>query len=166
MPNFGLARAEVQHQPYLREALNAYLRELSTMEGADAEAREALRRAGDRPLPYPWFDSYWKESGRFPFLIQMQEELAGFCFLRDAGTHWEIAEFYVLPGFRRRGAGAEAVRAVVDFCRSQSRHALLCADVLPWNTAALAFWQRQGFAIVSRDDQGFHTELRLDRQAV
>jgi predicted acetyltransferase len=52
---------------------------------------------------YPYLDLYWLEMGRFPYLLLNNNEIAGFALVRQVGTHWEMAEFYVQSEFRRHG---------------------------------------------------------------
>jgi predicted acetyltransferase len=62
---------------------------------------------------YPFLDSYWREERRSPFLIEADGAAAGFVLVNKLsisgyGVDASIAEFYVLPSFRRRGCGARA----------------------------------------------------------
>ncbi|ATQ68598.1 MULTISPECIES: GNAT family N-acetyltransferase [Methylosinus] len=62
---------------------------------------------------YPFLDSYWREERRSPFLIESGGALAGFTLVNALSISGyavdaSIAEFYVLPAFRRRGCGAFA----------------------------------------------------------
>jgi ribosomal protein S18 acetylase RimI-like enzyme len=85
--------------------------------------------------------------------IEVDGERAGFVMVRTS-PDWpreerriaEIAEFYVLPAFRRRGVGTAAVRAVIE--RHHARGAYeVEASILPGNEPAQAFWSRLGFAV-------------------
>jgi predicted acetyltransferase len=60
---------------------------------------------------YPFLDFYWREERRSPFLIEADGALAGFALVNAVSISGypvdaTIAEFYVLPPFRRRGCGA------------------------------------------------------------
>jgi predicted acetyltransferase len=52
---------------------------------------------------YPYLDNYWKEKDRFPYILYYDDNIAGFALVRKDREHWEIAEFYVLPRYRRFG---------------------------------------------------------------
>lgn len=95
-------------------------------------------RFGYAPLPL-----YWQEPHRYPFLIRADGELAGFVLVQQgsrisgAVETWDVAEFFVLRGWRRRGVGLRAA------CQVWQRFAG------PWevrvqesNTKARLFWQR------------------------
>lgn len=55
---------------------------------------------------YPYLHLYWQEAGRTPYLFRVGDNVAGFALVRniERGLH-EIAEFWVEPRHRRRGAG-------------------------------------------------------------
>lgn len=51
---------------------------------------------------YNWYDCYWEEKGRYPFLLNIDNQFAGLALVRELEPeHYEIAEFYVLPKFRK-----------------------------------------------------------------
>ncbi|MGG4489240.1 GNAT family N-acetyltransferase [Metabacillus idriensis] len=58
---------------------------------------------------YPYFENYWNEEGRFPYLIKVKEENAGFALIRyDASEgYFSIAEFFIMKKFRRSGLGKQ-----------------------------------------------------------
>ncbi len=141
-----LERAPLALKPILRQLLTEYLLELAPMAGA------TLQKGSDGQVYYRWFDQYWSDPGRVPFAIWWGADLAGFCLLRDTGLCWHVAEFYVAPPYRRRGAGAAAVTALKEFCRASGRHRCLEACTLHRNLVSLAFWRSQGFTTIGEDD--------------
>ncbi|HZD49849.1 MAG TPA: GNAT family N-acetyltransferase [Silvibacterium sp.] len=54
---------------------------------------------------------YWIESDRHPFLVTIDGKLAGFVLVKrgfgisNNETVWDMAEFFVVRGYRRRGIG-------------------------------------------------------------
>jgi predicted acetyltransferase len=89
--------------------------------------------------PYPYFDEYWSDPLRHPFLICRQGAIAGFAFVRfvsDAHAH-EMAEFYVLPQYRGCGVGRSAVTALLSRFPGPWN-----IPVQPSNRHGLAFWSR------------------------
>lgn len=97
----------------------------------------------DGRFGYPDLPLYWNEPGRYPFLIKVDGKLAGFALIRKlspmAGSDaiWDMAEFFVLRAYRRRGVGMEAA---CSLCRQfpgpwQVR-------VMRTNQTAHRFWQR------------------------
>lgn len=64
---------------------------------------------------YRYFNDYWVEEERHPFLIFYDSGLAGFALVREfAPETWSMAEFFVLRKFRKRGVGAEAARLLFE----------------------------------------------------
>ena len=98
--------------------------------------------------PYPYFDAYWSEPERLPFVIEDGGEVAGLCLVRVRDGGWSIAEFYVVPGRRRGGVGRAAVEAIVTLA-SGAGAGHLEAKVHPENQQALPFWLSVGFEVVA-----------------
>jgi predicted acetyltransferase len=72
----------------------------------------------DGRFGYPFLPLYWSESGHHPFLIRADGRLAGFALVKNvaeiSGSEalWDMAEFFVLRGYRRRGVGTLAAHKV------------------------------------------------------
>lgn len=119
--------AEMLQGPYLRE-LSAYF---------------APGKPPTDHYDYPYLDAYWQEPReRFPFLITVDGDVAGFAFVNrysrlGAGNTWNVAEFYVNPEFRRGGVGSIAAEHVLRQFPGDWEVA-----VLTGNDPALVFWQR------------------------
>jgi predicted acetyltransferase len=113
---------------------------------------------GHGRFEYPYFDHYWIEDGRYPFLIQVDDELAGFAFVRtsavdDVPEH-HMAEFFVLRKFRRAGVGEAAARALFDRFPG-----LWSVSQIEQNLAAQQFWRQ----VIARHTQGQFSEQHDDR---
>jgi len=61
---------------------------------------------------------YWSEPGRHPFLVWVEGKLAGFVLVKrgsevsgDAAV-WDMAEFFVLRGYRRSGIGTHVAHEI------------------------------------------------------
>lgn len=59
----------------------------------------------DKRVPiYKWFDCYFEEKERYPIYFIIDNKTAGFVMVRELKNMvYEIAEFYVLPEFRKDG---------------------------------------------------------------
>ncbi|OFX14899.1 MAG: hypothetical protein A2Z18_02495 [Armatimonadetes bacterium RBG_16_58_9] len=125
----------------LWELYQDYAEELSQYDGEK-------RRRGS--YHYPYFDFYWQDERRTPFLILYDHEPIGFCLLQDAGINYRIDEFYILPVQRQRGFGRMALEHIRDYCRMLGRHGTLSANVYVNNERALKFWQSVGFKDTGR----------------
>ena len=77
-----------------------------------------LKLGADGRFGYKHLSLYWKESNRYPFLIMADGHFAGFVFVRrgsessnDADV-WDIAEFFIVRGVRRRGLGIKVAQEI------------------------------------------------------
>jgi ribosomal protein S18 acetylase RimI-like enzyme len=126
-----------------------------TVRPAELGDRELLRQLlsdylfefDGRTEPYPYFDAYWEEPERLPFLLEDGGLPVGLCLVRVRNGGWSIAEFYVVPGARRTGIGRDAVDAVAARARTAGA-AHLEAKVHPDNQEALPFWLAVGFTVI------------------
>lgn len=61
---------------------------------------------------------FWLEPNRHPFLVRIDGKLAGFVLVKRGSeisgdeTVWDMVEFFVLRGYRRRGIGTEIAHTV------------------------------------------------------
>ena len=127
--------ATTEQEPVLANLLELYAHDFS--EFSD------LKIGLDGRFSYEPLLLYWRESNRFPFLVRANGDLAGFVLVQQgsqvsgAGEIWDVAEFFVLRGYRRHGVG---LRVAHDVWRMFTG---------PWevrvtdkNPVARAFWQR------------------------
>lgn len=133
----------------LRRLLDPYLI-------AHAAIVDPERRHGD-PTNYPHFDVYWTEPERRPYWIAARGETVGFALInRHAPSGLEcdaaVAEFCILPQWRRAGIGLAAARAV--FATAPGLWEL---QVYEATAPGLAFWPRAIAAAGACDV----TELRM-----
>jgi len=127
--------ATTEQQPVLATLLELYAHDFTEFSdlkiGVDG-------RFGYEPLPL-----YWKESNRFPFLVRANGDLAGFVLVQQgsqvsgAGEIWDVAEFFVLRGYRRHRVGLRAAHYV--WRRFTGPWEVRVTDK---NPVARAFWQR------------------------
>jgi predicted acetyltransferase len=130
-----LRRAQSQDAPILLNLLELYSHDFS--EFCCVEIGED-GRFGYKSLPL-----YWTELDRHAFLIRTGERLAGLALVKR-GSHfsgkpavWDLAEFFVLRGCRRRGVGTRAAHEVWR-CFSGDWE----VRVMQTNLAAHLFWER------------------------
>ena len=83
------------------------------------------------------FDLMWHDPRRFPRLIMVGDEPAGFAIvhLTEDGVH-DMEQFFVLRKFRRSGVGRAAAHAI--FTAFPGRWEV---EQIPANTVAQAFWR-------------------------
>jgi predicted acetyltransferase len=127
--------AEREHAPILANLLELYAHDFSEFHSLDIGADG---RFGYKSLPL-----YWSEPNRHPFLIRVDGKLAGLALVKRGSeisgnqTVWDMAEFFVLRGFRRRGIGMLATQEVW-------RHFPGCWEVrvMQSNVLASSFWEK------------------------
>ena len=107
-----VSEASFDYKPVLHHLMQLYLHDSSEFTGDDT--------GQDGLFAYRYFDEYWQESERFPFLIYCDAKLAGFVlinshtFVLKEGAGRSIAEFFVMRKYRRRGVGREAAFRIFD----------------------------------------------------
>ena len=137
----------------------------ATMRAMLADHLRELRAFGPVEEPYPYFDVYWTEATRWPYLIEVAGEPIGFVMvnrwsLSGRGTDHAIGEFYIRSERRRLGHGAEAARRVFLAHPGQWELWIFAA-----NRPAQAFWptviaSAGGRSLERFDHQGY-TVLRF-----
>jgi predicted acetyltransferase len=108
--NVAVILAGPEQEPILANLLELYAHDFS--EFRDIEIGPD-GRFGYNPLPL-----YWSEADRHPFLVKVNGRLAGLILVKrrsevsgDA-TVWDMAEFFILRGYRKHGIGTQAARQV------------------------------------------------------
>ncbi|MDO8409333.1 MAG: acetyltransferase [Phenylobacterium sp.] len=134
MVEVRLAPVALSEKAELRRLLDPYLI-------AHADIVDPRRRHGD-PTDYPHFDAYWTQAERRPFWILADEVRVGFVLVNryspsGLGCDAAVAEFCVLPPWRRAGVGLASARAV--FATTPGLWELQVYDA---TAPALAFWPR------------------------
>jgi len=125
--------AEAEEEPVLANLLELYTHDFSEIVD--------LQLKPDGRFGYPRLALYWREEGRFPFLVRVDGNLAGFALVSkgseisgDPGV-WDMAEFFVARGWRKRGIGAAVAHEIWRRFPGPWE-----VRVLEGNHAARAFW--------------------------
>ena len=91
---------------------------------------------------YSHIDDYWNECGRFPYFIRVNGKLAGFalvtsrCHYLESPDAHNIAEFFVMIKYRRKGVGRFVAKEV--FNKHKGMWEVL---QIPTNIRAQKFWK-------------------------
>ena len=147
----SLVPAERTDLPLLENLFQFYYYDFTELLGGHVGA--------DGRFSPPALDVYWQDSWRHPFLVRVDEHLAGFALVHhrsritgDTGT-WDVAEFFVMRQHRRRGVGSFAALELFERFRG------------PWevrqiraNVAATHFWR----AVIARHTGGRYREMTYD----
>ena len=127
--------ASPDQESILANLLELYAHDFS--EFHDLELR-ADGRFGYKHLPL-----YWSEPNRHPFLVRMDGKLAGLVLVKRGSeissneTVWDMAEFFIVRGYRRRGMGTKTAHEVW-----RRFPGLWEVRVMESNDSAQQFWAR------------------------
>ena len=107
-----VVEASLEQKPVLHRLMQLYLYDSTEFTGDDAST--------DGVFTYRYFNEYWREPDRFPFLIYCGANLAGFVLVNthtvvlEQGAGRSIAEFFVMRKYRRQGVGRRAAFYTFD----------------------------------------------------
>jgi predicted acetyltransferase len=133
-PRVEVSPAAADEEPILANLLELYAHDFS-------EFLDLPLQANGR-FGYPSLSLYWKEKGRFPFLVRVDGQLAGFVLvsrgsrIREAPSVWDMAEFFIVRRYRKQGIGAAVATEI--FRRFPGAWEV---RVLESNRPALPFWE-------------------------
>ncbi|MDX5330068.1 MAG: GNAT family N-acetyltransferase [Caulobacteraceae bacterium] len=154
MVDVRLSPVRLDEKAALRADLDAYLI-------VHADLVDPARRHGE-PTHQPYYDAYWSEEGRRPFWILANGARAGFVLINrhaPSGLACDaaVAEFCVLPAFRRMGLGRAAAHRAFALAVGQWE-----LQVHRANPVGMAFWAR---AIATAPVAGA-TEIPLEDRVI
>lgn len=144
MTRLFIEPAALEAKPIVANLMQLYSHDLSDYQNAAVNDR-GLFGLGS------YFDIYWTEAGRHPFLIWVDGKLAGFAFIRELGeATFSMAEFFITRNFRRSGIGARAVTELFDRFPGEWQVA-----EIDKNIPAQRFWRR----VISEYTNGDFSEV-------
>lgn len=129
-----LIEATEKEKPVLANLMEKYLYDFSQWEKTDVKE--------DGLYHYEWLDYYFSEEKRFPYIIKVDNRLAGLILVSDypevAGEAMDfcLSEIFIMHKYRRCGCGRDAVFQVLN--RHHGRWQLKCH---PKNLASVHFWK-------------------------
>ena len=87
------------------------------------------------------FRIYFEDENRWPFLIKVNSELAGFILVdketKESSSNWNMGEFFVIAKFQNKGIAREAAWEVFN-----KYSGIWEVSVIPENHKGLNFWKR------------------------
>jgi predicted acetyltransferase len=140
-PRIDVIPATADQAPVLANLLELYAHDFSEFRN--------LEIGEDGRFHYQSLPLYWSEPGRHPFLIRMDGKLAGLVFVKRgpavSGSEavWDMVEFFILRGCRRRGIGTQVAHEVW-----RRFPGLWEVRVIEANISAQHFWARAIAAFV------------------
>ncbi|MCM3781378.1 GNAT family N-acetyltransferase [Neobacillus mesonae] len=128
----NIRKAVVEEQGILKNLLQLYMYDFTEYTGVD------LKSAGLYP-EMPDFNLYWTEpQTRDPFVITMNDQIAGFAFVKKKGPDRDIHvlfHFFILKKYRMKGLGTAAAKQIFSLYEGKWE---LCQ--LENNVPAQKFW--------------------------
>ena len=127
--------ATQEQQPVLANLIELYAHDFS-------EFRE-MELGEDGRFGYLSLSLYWSDPERHPFLVRVNGKLAGFVFVKRESGVWDMAEFFVVRRYRRRGVGMEIAQTLWRRFPGSWE-----VRVMEANHSAHLFWERAISAFV------------------
>jgi predicted acetyltransferase len=134
-PHVEVAPAGLEQQPVLQNLLELYAHDFSEF--------HPLQLGADGRFGYPQLPAYWSQPDNYPFLIKVDGNLAGLAPVKRSesvirsGTVWDVAEFFIVRGYRQRGVGTAVAHEVWKRFPGCSE-----VRVMEWNRTGADFWSR------------------------
>ena len=138
MTHLDILPVALEQAPILANLLELYVHDFS--EFLDLEIGE------DGRFGYPALSLYWSEPDRHPFFVKLDGKYAGLVLVKREGAVWDMAEFFILRGCRRRGIGTQVAHEVW-----KRFPGLWEVHVMEANVSARRFWAGAVATFVGRD---------------
>ncbi len=141
-PTVAVSPVTPEHRRTLVALMQLYLHDLSSVEAWDVDEWGSF---GDDDL-----DGCWDDPARHPFAISVDGVVAGFAIIDEwaddtsSGRVWDVAEYFVLRRWRRRGVGLSAARLLAE--RFPGRWQV---RPFPGYPPAMEFWSVAASALAS-----------------
>ncbi len=155
-----LVKATEQQKSVLCNLMELYQYELSEIEAKDVNACGLFG--------YRYLDYYWIEPERHPFLVKVDEKLAGFVlinqhtYLHQDNNAKSIAEFFILKKYRSQGIGKQVAIQIFDKFPGNWE-----VRQTAFNLGAQAFWSKvisqytnETFDEVLLNDDRWHGQIK------
>ena len=129
-----LVRAARSDESTLENLLHLYVHDFSEFLG--------IKPSEEGWFSYPALPLYWSEAGRAAYLVRSEGSLVGFALVSQGSmvsgdpVVFDLAEFFVVRGVRRRGIGQAAAHEL--FRSHPGRWEVRVAE---FNVAARHFWR-------------------------
>jgi predicted acetyltransferase len=94
----------------IQRLMELYQYDFSEFNGTDIDAHGMYG--------YDYLDNYWTQKEHYPFLVRIEQQLAGFVLVNNyvciTGNTRSIAEFFVMRKYRRYGVGRLVACTIFD----------------------------------------------------
>ena len=131
---YKLVKASKEDKKVLYNMMQLYYYELSKYE--DESAIFELNPDGTYPIRY--FDLYWTEKTRFPYLLKGDDKNIGLVLVREREDNYiEIAEFFILNKYQGKGAGSFMANTIFNLHKGNWEIRTLLKNIPAQN-----FWRK------------------------
>jgi predicted acetyltransferase len=109
-PHIEVVPAGLEQQPILANLLELYAHDFSEF--------HPLQLGADGRFGYPHLPAYWSQPDHYAFLVKVDGNLAGLALIKKGpsiihgGEVWDVAEFFIVRAYRRRGIGTAVAHQV------------------------------------------------------
>jgi predicted acetyltransferase len=154
-----LIPAAAEQEPILANLLELYAHDFSEFHD--------LEIGDDGRFGYKLLPLYWIDPDRHPFLVKTDGHLAGLILVKRGPAAlgnqvvWDIAEFFVLRGYRRRGIGTQIAHEI--WRRFPGAWEV---RVMQSNVAANHFWAHAVSTFAGERVDPVYTEKKGERWAL
>jgi predicted acetyltransferase len=169
----GLIMASLPEKPLLHIEVNPaapeqepVLANLFELYAHDFSEFYNLELGADGRFGYKHLSLYWVEPDRYPFLVKVDGKLAGFVLVKRGSevsgdeNVWDVAEFFIARGYRRRGVGMRVAHEV--WRRFPGRWEVRVMESNPsakefWGCTINSFIGEMSFSVrVEKDGESWH----------
>lgn len=158
-PRVEVIRAASEQEPVLANLLELYAHDFSEFIDLQLQPNGRYGNAG--------LSRFWEDDEHLPFLVWVDGHLAGFV-LAEKGSRinrdprmWDVAEFFVVRRYRRRGVGAAVAHEVWRRIPGPWE-----VRVLEANAPARAFWRAAVGAFTGSPPRSIFVEQQGNRWEV
>lgn len=143
--------AEIELKSVIKNLARLYVYELTRFTGEDIP-ENGLIEAHDDCFN---FDRYWSKAGHYPFIIKVNNQLAGFVLINKEGSDskvdWHVVEFYIVAKYQGKGIGRHIAHKLLT-----SFSGVWEVAQMPDNLPAIYFWR----SIIQQVTKGKYVEQR------
>jgi predicted acetyltransferase len=127
-------RASIGDKLILRHLIQLYSYDFTEFEEIEMDEHGLFR--------YDYFDHYWTEEKRMPFLVRVSGNLAGFALVKrdvkdDGSPYCFMAEFFIMKKYRGKGIGQAAAFYLFNLFPGEWQ-----ISEIATNYPAQAFWRK------------------------
>lgn len=139
--------AQNKDLPIVNNLFRLYYYDLSTVTGWDC-----LENGLFEGYAFGNLSKFWKDDDKYAFVVRADCHLAGFVLIDNVGVNalvdYNIAEFFILRKYRRKGIGAYVAHKIFDQFRGNWE-----VIQAPYHKAARGFWRQVVAEYTSGDYQ-------------